>query len=200
MAIDVSVFHLYNIVDTCAVWNVLSSNRLFQAALDARVVFTCTRVVEYECLLKPRKQTSEADAELRNRLEDAQKKKTISVYSLDVEDLQTVELLEKRKRLGKGELSTIAFAMKSRQAVLTDDQKARKLADAMLSNPGAQTTPHLLGWLYFHSHLADADKDFVITEHKRLSRPLSPFFEQVYLEALRCRLMAAQQTTRTNSL
>lgn len=34
-----------------------------------------------------------------------------------------VEALENRKKLGKGELSSSAFAMKIGQAVITDDQK-----------------------------------------------------------------------------
>jgi hypothetical protein len=195
MAIDVSRFHPHNIADTCAVWNILSSRRLLRVALDAGVVFVCTRVVAYECLLKPRKNVTDADVELRSRLQAAQEAQAFSVFSLDIDDLQTVELLEKRKRLGKGELSSIAFALKTRQAFLTDDQKARKLAADVLSNPGAQTTPHLFGWLYFNNHLTDSEKDSVIAEHKQLARPLATFFEQIYLEALRCRLMAAQKVT-----
>jgi len=195
MAIDVSRFHPHNIADTCAVWNILSSRRLFRAALDAGVVFVCTRVVAYECLLKPRKHVTDADVELRSRLQAAQKTNAFSVFSLDVDDLQTVELLEKRKRLGKGELSSIAFALKTRQAVLTDDQKARKLAAEVLPSPGVQTTPHLFGWLYFNNHLTDSEKDSVIAEHKEFVRPLATFFEQIYLEALRCRLMHSQRAT-----
>jgi hypothetical protein len=195
MAIDVSNFHLNNITDTCAVWNVLSSRRLFRASLDAGVVYVCTDVVVYECLLKPREITKDSDTELRSRFKDARESGSISVFSLSVDDLQVVELLEQRKRLGKGELSSIAFALKTRQAVLTDDQKARGLAASVLIGPGAQTTPHLLGWLFFHNHLSDSEKDVIVIEHVQLGRPLKKFFEEAYLEACRCRLMANQTAT-----
>lgn len=193
MPANLSVFHKGNIVDTCAVWNILSSLRLYRAALDAGVVFACTGVVEYECLLKPRKSPlTVEESTLRTRLNAAKQQRGILVFSLDVEDLQTVELLEKRKRLGKGELSSIAFAQKTRQAMLTDDQKAHRLANEVLQSPGAQTTPHLFGWLLFNNRLSDGDKAFVIDEHKHLNRPLAPHFETNYIEACRCRWMAGQ--------
>lgn len=196
MAIDVSAFHLHNIADTCAVWNVLSSRRLFYAALDAGVVFVCTGVVVYECLHKPRQNGTKAERELQARFEVEKKALRFKVYPLDIEDLQMVQILENRKRLGKGELSSIAFAMKTRQPVLTDDQKARKLMRDVLPNPGAQTTPHLLGWLFFTNRMIDSDKDAVIREHREMERPLSRFFDEVYLEACRCRLMASQRITK----
>ncbi len=194
MAIDVSAFHKHNVADTCAVWNILSSRRLFRAALDAGVTFVCTRVVEYECLLKPCKVT-EAHHELRARLQAAQRANDIAVLSLDVDDLHTVQVLERRQRLGKGELSCIALALKTRQAVLTDDQKARRLATEVLPHPGAQTTPHLFGWLFFNNRLSDSDKDSVICDHKQMERPLGIFFETIYTEACRCRWMATRKAT-----
>jgi len=190
MAIDFSAFHLHNIADTCAVWNVLSSNRLFRAALSANVAFACTGVVIYECLHKPRKSESEADRQLQNRLRAAAKASEVTVCPIQIEDLQIVALLENRKRLGKGELSTIAFAIRTRQAVLSDDQKARRLVNDIMSRP-AQTTPHLFGWLYFVNRLSDSDKDIVIGEHREVGRPLELHLEAAYREALRCRLMAA---------
>jgi len=53
-----------------------------------------------------------------------------------------------------------------------------------------QTTPHLFGWLLFIQRLSDGDKLAVIFEHEEMSRPLREFFDTMYLEALRCRLMA----------
>lgn len=55
MAIDPSKFHLINVADTCAVWNVLSSSRLHAAAKEARCEFCITSFVRYECLSKLRK-------------------------------------------------------------------------------------------------------------------------------------------------
>jgi hypothetical protein len=130
------------------------------------------------------------------RLQDAQKNDFKS-YPLDITDLQTIEILENRKRLGKGELSSIAFALKTRQAFLTDDQKARNLAKQVLQDKMSQTTPHLVGWLFFHSHLTDSDKSIVIREHTDMERPLARYFEDMYLEACRCRLMAMQGANKS---
>jgi hypothetical protein len=94
--------------------------------------------------------------------------------------LHEVEILEKRKRLGKGELSSIAFAKRTGQAFMTDDQKARRLALEVI--PGlVQTTPHLLGWLLFEGTLEDSDKTIVIAEHEELQLPLRKYFEETYL-------------------
>jgi predicted nucleic acid-binding protein len=192
MAIDPSSFHLHNITDTCGVWNVLSSRTLYSRARGAGVVFICTGFVLYECLFKPRKTPDPFDEELRSRFRAAQRESAFDTYSLDITDLQTIEILENRKRLGKGELSSIAFAMKTRQAFLTDDQKARRLARDVLRESIIQTTPHLVGWLFFTNRLVDADKSTIIKEHQEMRRPLAKYFEQMYLEACRCRLMANQ--------
>jgi hypothetical protein len=193
MSIDPSSFYSYNITDTCAVWNILSSRTLYSSARTAGVSFFCTRFVLYECLVKPRKKLRTTDAELQKRLKSAQEHNDFSAYNLDITDLQTVNILENRKRLGKGELSSIAFAMKTQQAFLTDDQKARKLAREVLPIALIQTTPHLLGWLFFKMHLSDGDKDTIIGEHKEMMCPLAMYFEEMYAEACRCRLMANQK-------
>lgn len=192
MPIDPSSFHLQNITDTCAVWNVLSSRTLYSAARGAGVMFICTGYVLYECLYKPRKVASPHDDELKARLRSARMHSSFSSYPLDVGDLQAVEILENRKRLGKGELSSIAFASKTRQAFLTDDQKASKLAREVLEESPTQTTPHLASWLFFGNRLGDADKEIIIKEHQQVGRHLGRLFEDAYLEACRCRLMASQ--------
>lgn len=192
MSIDPSSFHLNNITDTCAVWNVLSSRMLYGRAREAGVVFVCTRFVQYECLFKARKTHSASDHELQERLRAAQRDSAFATYPLDIAELQTIGLLENRKRLGKGELSSIAFALKTRQAFLTDDQKARKLAREVLTESPIQTTPHLVGWLFFTRRLTDSDKDVVMDEHEKMGRTLATYFEDMYLEACRCRLLAQQ--------
>jgi len=67
---------------------------------------------------------------------------------ISVRRLAEVELLESRTRLGKGELSSIAFAMKIGHAIITDDKEARKLAETS-GHALTQTTPHLFAWLIF---------------------------------------------------
>ena len=187
MAIDPSTFHLINVADTCTVWNLLSSRSLFVAAMAARCDFCVTSFVHYECLVKRRKNQLPNDIELINRLKVEQARGRFKAHSCDIGDLQAIQLLESRKRLGKGELSSIAFAMKIRQAFMTDDMKARRLAQDVGTQP-VQTTPHLFAWLVFTMKLGDADKDVVISEHKDLGQILAPHFEEAYRLALECRL------------
>lgn len=190
--VDVSTFHLYNVTDTCSVWNVLSSTVLYAAAKRGRAEFICPLFVVYECLNKPRSSTSDADAELKERLAEARTSGAFQTYPLGIEDLQTISLLEQRKRLGKGELSAIALAQKIGQACLTDDQKARRLAESTLAAGKAQTTPHLVGWLFFERHLTDGDLNVIVVQHEAMNRPLADNFKEIYKEACRCRLLASQ--------
>lgn len=189
MAIDPSKFHLINVADTCSVWNVLSSARLHSAAKEAHCEFCVTSFVRYECLTKPRKAPSPAETELMRRLTQEQARGGFAAHSCDIGDLQAIKLLESRKKLGKGELSAIAFAMKIGQAVITDDMKARKLAEDS-GHAHIQTTPHLFSWLIFKGRLGDSDKGTVIAQHKAMERPLEPHFEDAYDMALQCRLNA----------
>lgn len=191
MAIDPSKFHLINVADTCSVWNVLSSVRLHAAAKEARCEFCITSFVRYECLTKTRKgEPTTAETELIRRLAQEQGSGGFAAHSCDIGDLQAIKLLEARKRLGKGELSSIAFAMKIGQAVITDDVKARKLAEDS-GHALTQTTPHLFSWLIFKGRLGDSDKGTVIAQHEAMERPLAPHFETAYDMALQCRLNAA---------
>lgn len=191
MAIDPSKFHLVNVADTCSVWNILSSARLHSAAKDARCDFCITSFVRYECLVKPRNAPTEADHELRRRLLSEQRNGGFQAHSCGIDDLQDVTVLRDRKRLGMGEISSIAFAMKIRQAVITDDQKARKLA-AAAGHALTQTTPHLFSWLIFTGKLGDSDHGVVVSQHKELGGDLEPHLRDAYELALQCRLNAAR--------
>jgi hypothetical protein len=112
-------------------------------------------------------------------------------FPLEIDDLRRVELLRRRRNLSMGELSSIAFALKTSQAFYTDDQKARGLAAEIIGKDRVQTTPHLFGWMIFTGELGDSDKDTILSEHKKLSRgELVQYFEEMYLEGLRCRLMS----------
>lgn len=189
MPLDPSNFKLINVLDTCAVWNVLSSGVLYNAAIEAGCNFCITVFVHYECLLKPRKEIRNEDEELKSRLRKELDKDKIAVYNLEIEDLQEIAILEKRRNLGKGELSTIAFAKKINQAIMTDDKKARNLAEQVMERIFVQTTPHLFGWLFFSGYLLDYDRDKIINQHKDLNRPLEKFFNIMYERALEYRLM-----------
>ena len=185
MPIDPSKFHLVNVTDTCAVWNVLSSARLRLATKEAHCCFGVTSFVQYECMTKARKSPSQADNELRRRLADEQKRGFFEIHSCSIEDLESVKVLESRRRLGMGEISSIAFAMKNRLAVLTDDQKARKLASEA-GHDIVQTTPHLFSWLIFTRRLGDSDVPIVINEHKALEGDLGLHLDKAYEMALQC--------------
>lgn len=190
MAVDPSKFHLVNVADTCSVWNLLSSARLYAAAKEARCEFCITSFVRYECLTKPRKAPTPTETELMRRLAQEQGRGGFAAHSCDIGDLQAIRILESRKRLGKGELSSIAFAMKIGQAVITDDMKARDLATAS-GHALTQTTAHLFAWLIFKGRLGDSDKADVIAQHEAMGRPLAPHFNRAYEMALQCRLNAA---------
>ncbi|WP_425219203.1 hypothetical protein ACPEAN_14775 [Ralstonia solanacearum] len=193
MAIDPSKFHLINVADTCSVWNILSSDRLHAAAMGANCDFCVTSFVHYECLVKARKVSKAVDTELRRRLTREQSNGRFRAHSCGIGDLQTVQVLESRKKLGKGELSSIAFAMKIGQAVITDDQKARKLAESS-GHRLTQTTPHLHSWLVFTGHLTDADHVLVQCQHKEMGGSLAEYLQQAYELALQCKLNTAQST------
>jgi hypothetical protein len=186
MAVDPRSFHLFNMVDTCAVWNVLASRRLYQAAIAEGCIFSCTGFVIYECLFKPRQKANEHDFELQRRLIEERKNGRFHAYNLGLEELQEVEILERRRKLGKGELSSIAFAKQTGQAFLTDDQRARRLALEVIHGY-VQTTPHLFGWLLYTGILEESDRDPIIAEHQALNLPLAKWLEEICETALRYR-------------
>ena len=187
MAIDPSIFHLTNVADTCSVWNILSSPRLSAAAKEARCDFCVTSYVQYECLIKPRKSILPSEQTLMDRLRVEQRRGAFQVHSCGIEDLQAIELLEERRKVGKGELSSIVFAMKIRHGFLTDDRKAWQLAKDS-GHPYVQTTPHLFSWLIFTGKLGDGDKDTVVAQHVDAGRHLARHLQTAYEMALQCRL------------
>jgi hypothetical protein len=188
---DVSQFRKANVSDTCSLWNLMASKLLYSTAVNAGVTLCCTNFVVYECLHKPGQVRSERE-ELKRRLRAKLADKSIGSYSIELEDLQSVEVLRSRKKLSIGELSAIVFAQKTSLAVLTDDIGAQKLARLVLAEDTVQNTPHLFGWLYFNSLLNDGDKDQVVADLKSLRRNLSPHLERYHSEAQRCRAIAIQ--------
>jgi len=185
--IDPSRFHRVNVADTCAVWNILSSLLLYNVARDAGCQFCITDFVRYECLTKPRTSVSAADQELMERLRRSERLGEIEHFSCEIDALEMISLLESRRRLGKGELSSIALAIKTHQAVITDDMKARKLAkESGLSL--TQTTAHLFSWLIFTRRLGDADKTTIVSQHQDMGQHLAPHLEKAYELALQCLL------------
>jgi predicted nucleic acid-binding protein len=117
-----------------------------------RCAFCCTRFVLYECLQKPRKSESESDSELKRRLKEAMATGQFRAHHISVEDLQELSALESRKRISKGELSSILFAIQTRQAFLTDDQAARALAENIADGSRSSDDAPPIRMAVLHSH------------------------------------------------
>ena len=184
MPVDPRSFWHSNMADTCSVWNVLSSSCLYQSAVSAGCTFSCTDFVIYECLHKPRQGIYEHDLELQRRLRAEQEKGSFQTFHLEIEDLQELDILENRKKLGKGELSSIAFAKRTSQAFLTDDRGAFRLAREIMVAGHVQSTPHLFSWMIYERILHDSDKETIIKEHESVKGQLRQKFEESYAVAL----------------
>jgi hypothetical protein len=190
MSFDPAHFSRASVVDTCAVWNMLSSQRLNQAAIQAKLDFCITPVVLYECLKKPRPSNTEEQEQIMTRLRRERAAGRFPIQECSLEDLVAISAKAPGK-LGSGELSCIATAYRIRSiAVMTDEKLARRYAQDTLGLH-VETTPRLYGYLHYHLHLGEADHDHVIAEHERFERrPLTAFFKQTFDDAMRCRLMA----------
>ncbi|WP_079914659.1 hypothetical protein [Paenibacillus sp. 32352] len=188
MSNQIKNFYLHNVIDTCSIWNILSSTVFYSAVLQAKCTLICTRFVLYECLQKPRRSSTTEEEILKDRLISERNKGRLRDYHLSISDLQEVEILQSSKNLSKGELSSIAFAKRMGQAFLTDDQGARKLAAMFMENDKVQTTPQLFGWLFYEGHLIDSDKDIIIKEHTELNRPLSKYLNKMYEQSMQMKL------------
>ncbi|UTF96838.1 MULTISPECIES: hypothetical protein [Flavobacteriales] len=188
---DITKLKLYNVIDSCSVWNILLSPTIYQASINAGCYYSVTNYVKYECLVKRR--GTQRNTNAINTLQREISQNRFTACDISIDDLQEMEILENRKRLGKGELSSIVFAKKTKLAFMTDDRKARKLGDAVLGKEYVQTTPHLVGFCFYERHLIDGDFPKLIEEHKATLRgnwgDLSPYFQEVYEESHRIRLI-----------
>lgn len=194
MATDPSRFHPLNVTDTCSVWNVLSSNVLYDAARKAGCLFCVTAFVRYELLDKPRKTSHSTDHELKRRLRQEQAAGRFETHPCTIDDLQAIGLLADRRALGIGELSSIAFALKIRQGFLSDDRKAFDLAiDRGVA--ATQNVPEMLEWLVFTGGMSDAEALGAIEEHKAMARSLA-----AQLNAARQRAIAYLESLASASL
>ncbi|KYC48916.1 MAG: hypothetical protein AMQ22_01798 [Candidatus Methanofastidiosum methylothiophilum] len=189
MRIDVTKFIIYNVIDTCSIWNILSSSVFVERAENNGCQFCCTKFVIYESLYKPRKKKKDNDIQLQQKLVTKMSEGKFIEYQISIEDLQDVEVLANRKNLSKGEISSMVFAKKTRQAFLTDDQGARKLSENYIGLENTQTTPQLFGWLAFIGCISEADKELIIDQHNKMDGLLEKHLNIAYLSALEKRLM-----------
>lgn len=189
MTIDITKCNRVNIADSCAVWNLLSSLLLFSRLDNNNFYFSITKYVEYECLYKQSSISSSSYSEIQKRLIRHKGNNKFSSYTISLEDLQDKLIVEHSQQLGIGELSSIAFSKKINQTFLTDDQKARKIAKIILGEEKVQTTPQIVGWLFYEALFSDVDLVQIIDEHNYHGRPLAKYFREVYSEACRLRSM-----------
>jgi hypothetical protein len=147
-----------------------------------------TGFVRYECLHKPRAKTTPATEELMDRLRSAIKAGAFQAHTISLEDLLEDDLLSQRLKLGKGELTTIAFAKTTSQAIITDDLDARKLGERVLGSAMTQTTCHLFGWLFYVGRLVDHEKSTILMEHAKMEGNLREHLETAYLMAMQAKL------------
>ena len=156
MAIDPTKFSPMVVSDSCAIWNMLSSRKLFQAAKDAKVHFCITPMVLFECILKPRAITTPKKQELITRFEKAKMDGYFPIEECELDDL--AELARQAPSgLGSGEMSCIAMAYRIRSiAFMTDEKKARKFAENKLALT-VETTAKLYAWLHYKQFLSDGD-------------------------------------------
>ena len=192
MKVDVRVFAQINAIDTCAIWNVLSSGRLISAALAKQRWFVVADYVRYEALERSRTNPEPCELELQDKFRDRlQKGQGFSSQSVSLGDLQAIANMPAVSRLGQGEIAALALARKMRIGFMTDDQKARLGADKVDAGP-AHTTPHLLGWLIYDGALGDTDVGIVIAEHEasvpKKNGQLTRYFQAAYEEACSRRL------------
>ena len=193
ITVDVRDFAHVSAIDTCSIWNLLSSPRLLGAATRKGRWFVVACYVRYEALEKPRTRPTTAElamqGDFRKRLAGRQ---GFAEEPMTLDDLQAVAALPEARKLGRGEVAALALARKLRSAVLTEDRDARKAATKIGVEP-AQTTPHLLGWLLYEGELTDGDVSVVISEHEaRIGENrgrLTVYLKQIHVEACRCRLL-----------
>jgi hypothetical protein len=190
MNFDVSKFYLHNAIDSCAIWHLISSKLFYSLVDNAKVTLCCTDYVQYECLFKIRKDPQKSDIELQKYLESLIEADKIKCVSLTLAELQDMEVLSKRKNLGKGELSLLAYIKNKPLAFLSDDDNACKFARQEAKLNFIQTIPHLLGWLTYNEKISESDKDTIISQHTSYGGTFVKRFQKAYDEGCRCRQMS----------
>jgi hypothetical protein len=192
---DATQLSKVNVTDTCAVWNILSSNHLYSTALKAGIQFMVTPFILYECLYKERKSNHPQDIQLKERLKQERENRQFQeIKTVSIDDLQKLDIIQNRKRLSKGELTAVASVLHFPLAgFITDDMGARIMAEKVIESDRVRTTPMLLGWLFYHDYLSGSDIDLVTNEHTQFIKSkkddLTKFFYSMYGWATQRKLM-----------
>ncbi|KAA0593968.1 hypothetical protein J2848_004134 [Azospirillum lipoferum] len=187
------VFPAVSAIDTCAVWNILSSRTLSAAISRKGCHFVLAEYVRYECLGKPRTNLTEADAALCEKLKtEITSSKQFSVHPLGVDDLRDlVATVGSPKRFHHGEVAALALSRKLGNGFLTDDYAARKVGENTLGQDRVRSTPLLVGWLVYDGQLTDGDIPVIVADNKAYRNKrgfLGSFIQKCYEHAMGLRL------------
>lgn len=169
MSKEITKFNKDNVIDTCSIWNLFYSRKFYSISTSYLNSFVITDYVKYESLGKKWSHNIDKETELKGFLGKEILKKRFNIYNISIEELQDPLITKKRKNLGKGELSCIAFAKSKSISIITDDQGARKHAKDILGYDRVRTIPHLLGFLVFNEFILDADISVILSDHKNYS-------------------------------
>jgi hypothetical protein len=113
------------------------------------------------------------------------------VVNLTVNDLREIGRLREVRRIGFGELSSIILAAKLRKGFVSDDVKARRLAETQFPEIDTRTIAHLVGWLVFLADLSDSDIGGIVEDSRRLrgeNGHLGRYINVCYSRAMELRL------------
>lgn len=182
-------------IDTCSVWNILSSKTLTLAARQS-CHFVLAEYVRYECLVKVWNVSSKSPADrtaLQAKLSEALAAgKHFSVQPLSVDDLRgLVADVQTVRRFDRGELAALALARKLYSGFMTDDRIARRVGEEALGLDRVRTTPHLVGHLVYVGQLSDGDIQAVIKDNVALNTRygnLEEYIKKCYEHAMGLRL------------
>jgi len=185
-----ATFPQHNMIDTCSIWNMISSSILYTKSKAAGIIYYATEFVIYECIHKPRKTATDTDIELMRRFSSMLKMNDFYRMKISIQDIQDFEKTYNTKGIGKGEMSCIILAQKYKQSIITDDQDARKIAENIIPREFVQTIPRLVGHLVFCGHIIDSDISDILDAHSAFNRNLEPHLTRCFHLALEQRLRA----------
>lgn len=186
---DITKIKKTGFIDTCSIFNILSSQLFAFKVFNANFQFHVTKTVVYETVEKKSKNLSIEEETLKLRFQDYKNKGKFEEHQLSLLDLTDVDALKKRKKVSMGELSSIVMAKNKSISFTTDDRGARKLSEIIIGKDRTQTASLILGYLIFNNDITDSEVPQIIKEHEAHKRPLRPYFEAVYQNAMMRRMM-----------
>lgn len=190
---NIREFNKNGVIDTCSLLNLTSSSTLSRASKNKNCNFIISDFIEYELLYKERnirdelrRQRAEELDEIVARMIDSGE---IQKYNIELSDLLNPAFVKHNKAKSRGELTAIVLAEKFNIGVITDDEKAQKVACGAIGKKYVESVCSLISWMYYHNNLNDSDKDKIIQEQAYFLRNQKEKFQKAYERGLEERLM-----------